>query len=105
MPQKEEKASTKPTNEEVQSVVATLQRMGSKKVRDGMARYAIPSDKAFGIPVGELRDYAKRLGRNHELAEALWDAEWYEARMLACFLDDPDAGHAGADGSVVPRLR
>lgn len=76
----------KPT---AQSIVATLQQMGSKKVRDGMARFAIPSDRAFGIPVGELRAYAKRLGRNHELAAALWDAEWYEARMLACFLDDP----------------
>lgn len=90
MSQKDKKASVRPKKDDVQSIVATLERMGSKKVRDGMARFAIPSDKAFGIPVGNLRAYAKRLGRNHELAAALWDAEWYEARMLACFLDDPE---------------
>lgn len=70
-------------------VVAMLKRMGSKKVRDGMARYAIPSDKAFGVPVGKIRDLGKRLGRDHELAIELWKKEWYEARMLCAFVDDP----------------
>jgi 3-methyladenine DNA glycosylase AlkD len=69
--------------------VAWLKRHGTKATRDGMARYAIPSDKAFGVTVGTLRSYAKRLGRDHELAGALWAARWYEARMLACFVDDP----------------
>jgi 3-methyladenine DNA glycosylase AlkD len=55
-----------------------------------MARYAIPSDKAFGIPVGVLRKYAKQLGPNHELAGALWATDRYEARMLACFLGEPE---------------
>jgi 3-methyladenine DNA glycosylase AlkD len=60
-----------------------------------MARYAIPSDKAFGVPVGQLRAYAKRLGHNHDLAEALWQTDRYEARMLATFLDDPALVSAG----------
>lgn len=54
-----------------------------------MSRYAIPSDKAFGVPVGTMRQLAKRLGRSHELAAALWKTGWYEARMLASFVDDP----------------
>lgn len=70
-------------------VVAMLKRMGSKKVRDGMARYAIPSDRAFGVAVGKIRDLGKRLGRDHELAAELWKEEWYEARMLCAFIDDP----------------
>ena len=32
---------------------------------------------------------AKRLGRSHELAAALWNTGWYEARMLASYVDDP----------------
>jgi 3-methyladenine DNA glycosylase AlkD len=55
-----------------------------------MARYAIPSDKAFGVTVGALRAYAKTLGRDHALAAALWDTGWYEARMLAAFVGDPE---------------
>ncbi|HKO90820.1 MAG TPA: DNA alkylation repair protein [Polyangiaceae bacterium] len=74
---------------DAEGVVATLKRMGSQRTRDGMARYAIPSDQAFGVPVGELRAFAKRLGPSHALAAALWDSGWYEARMLACFVDEP----------------
>lgn len=79
---------------EAQAVVATLKRTGKKSVRDGMARYAIPADKAFGVSVGDLQKMAKRLRdsiatRNHELAAGLWETGWYEARMLACYVDDP----------------
>jgi 3-methyladenine DNA glycosylase AlkD len=72
-------------------VEARLRRMGKKKYKDGMARFAIPSDNAVGIPVGEIRAFAKRLGKNHDLAAELWKAGWYEARMLAVFVDEPTA--------------
>src|SRR3954462_3355865 len=73
----------------LESVLAWLKGQGSQAVRDGMARYAIPSDKAFGIPVGTLRKYAKEIGTSHELAAALWKSGHYEARMLATFVDHP----------------
>ena len=69
-------------------VLATLKRLGSKRNRDGMARYGIVAPKVFGVSVGTLRGIGKRLGRDHELAAALWDTGWYEARMLAAFVDD-----------------
>lgn len=69
--------------------VAWLRRHGTKHTRDGMARYGIPSDRAFGVPVSQIHQLAKRLGRDHALAAALWDTGWYEARMLAAFVDDP----------------
>jgi 3-methyladenine DNA glycosylase AlkD len=83
------KPSTSLAVEPPEAVVATLKRMGSERTREGMARYAIPSDKAFGVPVGALRAFAKRLGASHALAAALWESGWYEARMLACFIDEP----------------
>lgn len=54
-----------------------------------MARYGIVAKKVFGVSVGDLRQYAKRIGRDHALAESLWRTKWYEARMLAAFVDDP----------------
>ena len=54
-----------------------------------MARYAIPSDNALGVSVADIRVLAKRLGRNHELADALWDTGVYEARMLTSFVAEP----------------
>lgn len=84
-------SAAKPTANvcDVRDVVAHLRKVGSKSVRDGMARYAIPATNAVGISVGALRAYAKKLGADHALALALWKDGLYEARMLACFVDDP----------------
>ena len=74
---------------EVQAVLAWLKRHSTKATRDGMARYGIPSDHALGVTMANLKVLAKRLGRSHELAAALWDTGWYEARMLTSFVDEP----------------
>jgi 3-methyladenine DNA glycosylase AlkD len=79
----------RPLREEAEAVVESLRRLATKANREGLARYAIPSDKAFGVKVGDIQKVAKKIGRNHELAAALWDAGWYEARMLATFVDEP----------------
>jgi 3-methyladenine DNA glycosylase AlkD len=84
-----EKQSPLKLDDQVNEVVTSLKRMGSKSVRDGMVRYGLPTEYAFGIPVGKMQQFAKDLGRNHELALALWETGFYEARMVAAFLDDP----------------
>ncbi len=82
-------ALPRPLDAEAEAVVAELKRMGTKKTLDGMARYGLPSDHAFGVTVSDLQKLAKQLGRSHELAVALWDTGWYEARMLAAYVDEP----------------
>jgi 3-methyladenine DNA glycosylase AlkD len=78
-------------DDRVQAVLAWLKQKGTRQTREGMARYAIPSTNAFGVTVGALRQYAKALGRSHELAAGLWDTGRYEARMLASFVDEPQS--------------
>jgi 3-methyladenine DNA glycosylase AlkD len=73
----------------VPAILAELERQGSRRNRDGMARYGIVASKVFGVSVGALQQLAKRIGREHALAAALWQTGWYEARMLAAFVDDP----------------
>lgn len=55
----------------------------------GMARYGIRSAKVLGITVAVIRARAKALGRDHELAAALWDTGVLEVRLLAALVDDP----------------
>jgi 3-methyladenine DNA glycosylase AlkD len=55
-----------------------------------MARYGLPSDKAFGVPMATMQKLAMEMGKNHELALALWDTGWYEARTVAAFIDEPN---------------
>jgi len=73
----------------VRDALARLERLGTKAGRDAMARYAITAKKAFGVSVGDIRAVAKRLGRDHDLADPLWDSGWYEARLLVAFVADP----------------
>ena len=40
--------------------------------------------------MANMKVLAKQLGRNHELAAALWRTGWYEARMLASLIDEPE---------------
>jgi 3-methyladenine DNA glycosylase AlkD len=83
-------AGAKPSLEaEVESALDWLKDHSSDKTREGMARYAIPSDHALGVTVSDIRRLAKRFGRNHELAAGLWKIGCYEARMLTSFVDDP----------------
>jgi 3-methyladenine DNA glycosylase AlkD len=76
--------------EQVQFALAWLKKHSSKAVRDGMARYAVPSDHAYGVSVKDIKALSKELGRDHELALALWDTGVYEARMLASYVGDPE---------------
>jgi 3-methyladenine DNA glycosylase AlkD len=45
--------------------------------------------RSYGIGLTRLRKLAKRIGRNRELAKALWQTDVYEARVIALLIDDP----------------
>jgi 3-methyladenine DNA glycosylase AlkD len=77
-------------DDRVATVVKWLEQRGSKRERDGMARYGLPSDRAFGVAIGVMQRYAKELGRDHDLALGLWETGWYEARTVAAFVDEPE---------------
>jgi len=77
-------------NDRVAESLAWLERRGTKRNRDAMLRYGIIAPKAFGVSVGDIKQLSKRLGNDHELALALWETGWYEARMLAPFVDEPE---------------
>ena len=92
---KQPKNTTKPfatkasLQDEVQSALKWLKSHSTKATVDGMARYALPSNNAFGVAYRDMKVLGKRLGRNHRLAGALWDTGVYEARMVASFVADP----------------
>jgi 3-methyladenine DNA glycosylase AlkD len=74
---------------QVGSALEWLKTHSSTSTREGMARYAIPSDHAYGVAMKDIKALGTTLGRNQALAVALWDTGVYEARMLASFVADP----------------
>jgi 3-methyladenine DNA glycosylase AlkD len=71
------------------AVLDRLAPLGSEEARAGMTRYGIRTDDAFGVSIYELRKVASELGRDHELALALWATGNHEGRLLASMVDDP----------------
>jgi 3-methyladenine DNA glycosylase AlkD len=55
-----------------------------------MARFSIVSDKVFGVGTKPIFALKKQIGHNHALALKLWKTGWYEARVLAFLIAEPD---------------
>jgi 3-methyladenine DNA glycosylase AlkD len=70
--------------------LAALQEKANPGNRDGMARFGIIAPTALGVRAPDIQAIAKRLGRDHDLAAALWSTGIHEARSLAAFVDDPN---------------
>lgn len=44
---------------------------------------------SYGIGLTQLRKLAKQIGKNHDLAVALWDSTIYDAKIISILIDDP----------------
>jgi|TARA_B100001971_G_C18242776_1_gene572039 3-methyladenine DNA glycosylase AlkD len=54
-----------------------------------MAKFGINSKNTYGISIPILRGIAKEIGRDHDLAQQIWDSGIHEARILASMIADP----------------
>jgi len=69
--------------------IAELRAQANPANVAGMARYGISIKGTLGVPVYAIRKLAKEAGRDHALAEQLWNSGIHEARILATLVDDP----------------
>ncbi len=54
-----------------------------------MARFGIRAKVVYGVAKPKMDVLAKRIGRDHGLALALWDSGVHDARILAGMIDEP----------------
>jgi 3-methyladenine DNA glycosylase AlkD len=69
-------------------VLGRLHALADPSRLAGTARVGITGVGALGVTVGELRGLARELGRDHDLAAALWASGVHEARILASMVED-----------------
>ena len=55
----------------------------------GMARYGINTERALCVSTPDIQKLAKQIGKDHLLAQQLWEAGWRESGILAVMVDDP----------------
>lgn len=75
---------------DVAAALAALKRASSKKVRDGLVRFGLPTTHALGVQMKDIHALGKKLGPDHDLAVSLWETGVYEARLLVAYVADPD---------------
>jgi 3-methyladenine DNA glycosylase AlkD len=74
------------------SAAATLKKLkllADPKALAGMSRFGIRTHNALGISVPVLRRLAREIGRDHGLAQQLWNSGIHDARHLAALIDEP----------------
>lgn len=73
----------------VDEVLAMLRQKARPDQLEGMARFGMAPEGRLGVSVPDMRAIAKRAGKDHELALALWDTGIAESRMVASMVGDP----------------
>ncbi len=75
---------------QLEDILRKLESLADPKAVEGMARFGINARNTFGVSIPNLRAMAKKIGRNHVLAQQLWSSGIHEARILAGMIDAPD---------------
>ncbi len=74
---------------ECDELLKRLKLMSNPKAVEGMARFGINPHNTYGVSIPDLRRIAKEVGKDHALAQELWQSGIHEARIIACLVDDP----------------
>jgi len=85
----EKTTKSPPLAKQVQAALAALEALSTKRDRENLSRFGITAKSALGVSMANVQKLAKKLGRNHELAAALWETGCYEARLLMAFVAEP----------------
>ena len=70
-------------------ILQHLQSLSNSDNVAGMARFGIHAKKVYGISLPDLKRLARQIGKDHLLAQELWSSGAHEARLLACFVENP----------------
>jgi 3-methyladenine DNA glycosylase AlkD len=73
-----------------EEIIKDLRSQKNPKNIAGMASFGINSKGTLGISIPYLRNLAKKIGKDHNLAGKLWKSEIHEAKILAAFIDIPE---------------
>jgi 3-methyladenine DNA glycosylase AlkD len=70
-------------------VIEQLKSTGDPRNVEGMGRFGIKTENNLGNSVTTLRNFAKKIGKDHDLAVKLWNSGIRDARMVAACIEDP----------------
>ncbi len=72
----------------VEGLLSELKSLSTPEHYAKLAHFGINDSNAFGVKIPLIRQLAKKIGKNHQLALELWSTEFHEARLLATMIED-----------------
>lgn len=82
-------SSNQQANWDLKRIITYLEQSANPEAVAGMARFGITPQHTWGVNLPNLRQLARRIGRNHQLAIELWAQNTRETRILASLVADP----------------
>src|SRR5262245_32155328 len=73
-----------------EEVIRWIRELESAKGCESMQRFKVASKSALGLTTPQIKAIAKRIGKDHSLAQKLWKTGIFEARCIAAMIDEPD---------------
>ena len=73
----------------LKEALARLEALGDERMRAQNIRHGAGNHDQFGVRLGDIRNLAKEIKTDHELALALWETGNVDARLLAILVMKP----------------
>ncbi|MBP7554775.1 MAG: DNA alkylation repair protein, partial [Chitinophagaceae bacterium] len=71
----------------MQEVMTQLEKLGSEKMRQ-INKKTGAGDNQFGVKMGDIRNLAKKIKKDHALALQLWNTGNVDAQLVAALIMD-----------------
>lgn len=75
---------------EFNEIITELENLTDADYTKSMKKFAIGYVRSYGVRLPQIRKIAKKCGKNHDLAEKLWNHEYHETYLLATMVEEPD---------------
>ena len=75
---------------EFNQIIREFEKQADSDFSNNMKKFGITYVKSYGIRLPQIRKIAKECGRNHELAQELWNHGYHETYLLATLIEEPE---------------
>ena len=76
---------------EFNQIIQEFESLSDVDYAENMKKFGIQYVKSYGLRLPQIRKVAKECGRNHELAQKIWNHGYHETYLLATLVEEPDS--------------
>jgi len=74
----------------IKEILKKLESSSDQHAIEGMKRFGITPEHTYGVKIPVLRAIAKAAGKDHKLAQELWEINTRETRILSAMIEDKE---------------